>query len=381
MRKIAPQRTIDVDLLIVGAGPVGCAAAAWAARHYGWSAWVIDRRPHIAGNCYDRHNRQGLLIHEYGPHYFRTDQLGLIERLSAFTNWIPGNYIVKSMVRGTLYPFPINLTTLELFFNRPLTPLSAERLLATLRKSIRSPHNSEDFVLSRVGRELYEAFYEGYTRKQWGRPCRELDPSVCGRIPVRLNRDERYVNQTFQLMPAKGYTALFANMLRHPNIRTILNTDYRDVRERWTPRKATLYCGPIDEFFNYRLGRLPWRSLRFEWEAHRTDYHQPCVQINYPNQHAYTRTLEFKHVTGQRHPETVITYEYPRSTGDPYYPILTHASRRLYEDYRKLAQHEQRRRRIYFTGRLAEFTYINTDQAIERGMLAVEQIARESRRC
>src|SRR5262249_28939263 len=242
-------------------------------------------------------------------HYFRTREESLLKYLSRFTDWIPARYEVKSLVRGELFPFPINLSTLEQFYRRELTAEQAEDLLARRRQTTIQPRNSEEFVLSRVGRELYEAFYLNYTRKQWGLHPRELDATVCGRIPVRLDRDPRYVDHRYQVMPARGFTALFARMLRHRKIRVLLDCPFQEVRHLIRPRRATVYTGPIDEYFDWRLGRLPYRSLQFDWVPYQTEYRQPCVQINYPNDSPYTRSVEIKHVTGQKHPETVVSYE------------------------------------------------------------------------
>jgi UDP-galactopyranose mutase len=365
---------VAFDLLIAGAGPVGCTIAERAATVCGWRSLVIDKRDHVAGNCYDRIHESGVLIHEYGPHYFRTNNRGLLDYLSRFTEWIPGNYRVKSLVHGALYPFPINIDTLEQFFNVKLDPESAERLLASHREVSGEPRNSEELMLSRVGWRLYEAFYLNYTRKQWDRHPRELDPSVCGRIPVRLNRDSRYVDQTYQVMPSRGFTALFSRMLDHPLISVRLRTDYASVAERISPRIATVYCGPIDAYFQFSLGRLSWRSLKFTYQVHAKPFVQPCVQINYPNDCDYTRTVEFKHVTGQQHPHTVVSREYPSYDGDPYYPVPQEEQRALYRRYETLAQEETRARNVFFCGRLATYRYINTDQAIEEALQLFETI-------
>ena len=270
----------------------------------------------------------------------------LLKYLSQFTEWLPATYEVKSYVKGQLFPFPINLSTLEQFFQCDLNADSAARLLKELRLGCEEPSNSEEFVLSQVGRELYEAFYLNYTLKQWGIHPRELDPQVCGRIPVRLNRDVRYVDHRFQVMPKRGFTALFSRMLRHRNIRVLLDCAFHEVRQLVRPRIATVYSGPIDEYFGCRLGKLSYRSLNFEFVPHATEYKQPCVQINYPNDFSYTRSVEIKHVTSQRHPETVISYETPTAVGEPYYPMPTASNAALYLRYKQLADEETRRRRV-----------------------------------
>ena len=371
----APGEKERYDLLVAGAGPVGCVIAERAASQLGWKVLLIDKRDHLAGNCYDRHHDSGVLIHQYGPHYFRTNKQDLLDYLSQFTEWIPGNYKVKSSVRGALFPFPINLDTLRQFFKKPeMTAEAAEQLLESLREPIGQPANSEEFVLSRVGRELYEAFYLGYTLKQWNIHPRDLAPSVCGRIPVRLNTDDRYVDHKFQVTPAKGFTELFSRMVAHPGIEVRLDTDFQQIKHTVSPRVATVYTGPVDEYFDRCFGKLPWRSLEFEFREVAKEYEQPCVQINYPNEFDYTRTVEIKHVTGQQHPHTVISYERPRAEGDPYYPIPRDDNQALYERYRELAAAETAQRHVYFCGRLAEYKYYNTDEVIERALLTFNML-------
>ena len=364
----------NVDLLICGAGPVGCTIAERASRVLGWNVLIVDRRLHVAGNCFDTHHHTGVLIHRYGPHYFRTNDLSLVDYLSQFTDWSAANYVVKSQVAGQLYPFPINLTTLEKFFKKKLTPESAERLLESKRQAIAQPKNSEEFVLNRVGRELYEAFYLNYTQKQWLLHPSQLAQSVCGRIPIRLNRDDRYVDHRFQKMPANGFTAMFERMIDHPNIRVLLGCDFHRISEVVKPRMATVYSGPIDAFFDNRFGKLPYRSLQFEFVPYRQEFRQPCVQINYPNEHDYTRTVEIKHVTRQSHPHTVLSYEYPRTTGDPYYPVHTPENLQLYQRYEALAENLTRTQHVYFCGRLAQYRYFNTDEVITEALQCFERI-------
>lgn len=354
----------DVDLLICGAGPVGCVIAERAANLLGWNVLIVDKRRHIAGNCHDSFHNSGVMIQNYGPHYFRTNDPALVDYLSRFTEWIPGNYEVRSFCQGQLFPFPINLSTLEQFFSRKLDPRAAKRLLDRVRTPIEQPANSEEFVLSRVGEELYEAFYLNYTLKQWDLHPRDLAPSVCGRIPVRYNRDHRYVDHRFQIMPKHGFTAMFGAMIDHPRIRVLLNADFGEVRNCVTPRRATVTSGPIDEYFDFRHGKLPYRSLKFDLVSYQEEYRQPCVQINYPNDFGYSRSVETKHITGQKHPETVITYETPQAEGEPYYPIPRPENAALYQKYQALSEDETRANRVFFCGRLAQYKYLNTDEVI-----------------
>lgn len=365
----------DFDYLVVGAGPVGSVAARLCADR-GYKVLILDRRPHVAGNCYDEKDTHGILIHKYGPHYFRTNDDNLLQFLSRFTEWIPGQYVVKSQVKNVLYPFPINLTTLEMYFNRQLTPEQAKELLESQRQHFHHPpRNSEEFVLSRVGENLYRDFYYGYTLKQWEKEPAELDPSVCGRIPVRLNRIETYVDHKYQVLPKNGFTQMFENMLAHPNIEIHKNIDFKDIKDQWKPRKATLYTGAIDEYFNYQFGRLPWRSLCFEFKNLHQEYYQPCVQVNYPSLEVeFTRIVEIKHATGQKAPSTTISIEYPTSVGDPYYPIPSAEGQKLYTKYKALADSEEQSKNVFFAGRLAQYTYINTDQAIEIGFKIAEKM-------
>lgn len=369
------KRIFDYDLIIVGAGLSGCVIAERAARVLNRKVLIVEKRNHIAGNCYDEYTSSGILIHKYGPHYFRTNNLSLIQYLSSFTEWIDGNYIVKSLVNGKLYPFPINLDTLEQFFQVELDEISAGELLESKSSPINIPQNSEEFVLSRVGKELYEAFYLNYTIKQWNKHPRELTPSVCGRIPVRYNRDNRYVDHFYQLMPKKGYTALVKKMIEHPNIRIALNTNFKELII--SPNQVIVYTGPIDEYFNYEYGKLPWRSLFFHYEEFYCPFVQPCVQINYPNEHAYTRTVEIKHVTKQQHEKTVIAYEYPAEEGEPYYPVPSSEAMEKYEKYKLLMEKETKSKNTYFTGRLAEYRYYNMDEVIENALQVFNKIKKK----
>jgi len=364
------------DVIVAGAGPVGCVIADRAAREMGWKCLVLEKRSHIAGNCHDSLDENGILLHRYGPHCFRTWDKNIIDYLGTFTEWLPGNHRVRALHNGQLYPIPINLTTLELFFGKRLTEESGRVLIEQKRSDIKDPKNSEEIVLSKVGRELFEAFYRGYTQKQWGMDACELAPSVCGRVPVRLNRDDRYVDETYQCMPKEGYTALFQKMLRHPLIDVRLNSDYLRQRESLQANLAIVYTGPVDAYFDYCYGQLPYRSLEFEWILSEKEFDQPCLAINYPSNHEFTRSVEIKHVTGQKHLKSVIALEYPRSKGEPFYPIPTDKNFGLYEQYRRLAEIETEANGVYFCGRLATYNYLNIDVAIQNALSLHERIKR-----
>lgn len=364
----------NFDLVICGAGPAGCTIAERASNQYGLKVLIVDKRNHIGGNCHDYYHPSGVLIHKYGPHYFRTNNKGLFDYLSKFTDWLPGDYVVKSYSRGELFNFPINIRTLEDFFNCQLSVQKAKELIENLREKIVYPQNSEELVLSKVGRELYEAFYLGYTLKQWERHPKDLDTSVCGRIPVRFNKDCRYSDYKYQVTPSQGFTAMFQNMINSPLISVMLQTDYKDIKPFINPLIATVYTGPIDEYFDYKLGKLPWRSLDFELKEFPQEYKQDCVQINYPNDFDYTRTVEIKHVTKQKSWNTVISYEYSKSFGDPYYPIPEAKSTDLYNQYEELASMEEVKNNVFFVGRLAKYRYYNTDQVIEEAIKTFNSI-------
>ena len=372
---IVPSPKGPYDAYIVGAGPVGCVSAERLAREHGWRVLVVERRDVPGGHCADGIHPSGVFVHRYGPHYFRTREKWLLDYLSRFTEWLSGNYIVKVSYRGRLYPFPINLDTLSMFFGRDLSPDEARALLEERTEKIASPANSEEFVLSRVGRELYEAFYLGYTLKQWARHPRDLAASVCGRIPVRFDCRNTYIDHPYQLTPKEGFTRLFTRMLDHERIDVMLEVDWRDVRGSLPPARATVYSGPVDQYFDECFGPLQYRSLRFDLVEYPVEFHQPCVQVNYPNEHDYTRSVEYKHITGQSCSNTVVAYEYPTFEGPPYYPIPAPDQQALYARYRALAEREERENGVYFRGRLARYVYLNMDEAMLEAFDCVATIA------
>lgn len=366
----------NYDIIIIGAGPVGCTIAERCANELGWNVLLIDKRAHIAGNCYDEKHSSGVLIHKYGPHYFRTNKKPLIDYLSQFTEWIEGDYIVKSQIESELYPFPINLNTLREFFKQPFDAEGAQQKLAEVSIPNKEPKNSEEYVLSKVGRALYEAFYLGYTQKQWGLHPSDLAPGVCGRIPVRFSEDPRYVDHAYQLMPKDGYTSLFSKMIKNDLIDVQLNTDFSMLTQKQFTPQAMVYTGPIDAYFDYQFGKLAWRSLQFEFKEFPKEFKQPCVQINYPNQFDFTRSVEIKHITKQKTKNTVICYEYPKASGAPFYPIPNSKNQERYLRYQALAAQETKQKNVHFCGRLATYRYINTDEAIEQALATFEKIKR-----
>lgn len=346
------------DYLIVGAGFAGSVLAERLAADAGKRVLVVDKRPHIGGNAYDCYDDAGLLIHKYGPHIFHTNSREIFDYLSRFTAWRPYQHRVKASVDGQLVPMPINLDTVNQLYGLNLTSFQVEEFFASVAEKREQIRTSEDVVVNKVGRELYEKFFRGYTRKQWALDPSELDATVTARVPTRTNRDDRYFTDTYQAMPLHGYTRLFEKLLTHPKIAVLLNTDYREIINV-IPYGEMIYTGPVDEFFDNCYGKLPYRSLEFRFETHETPLYQSAPVINYPNDYAYTRVTEFKYLTGQEHARTTIVYEYPQAEGDPYYPVPRPENAELYKRYQARAEATPG---VHFVGRLATYKYYNMDQ-------------------
>ncbi len=359
------------DYLVAGAGFAGCVLAERLATQSGKRVLVVDKRDHIGGNAYDCLDSSGVLVHRYGPHIFHTNSDKVVSYLSRFTEWRPYEHRVLSSVDGMLLPVPINLNTVNRLYRLELDAAGMERFLASRAVRAVAIRTSEDVVISRVGRELYEKFFRNYTRKQWGLDPSELDASVAGRIPVRYNQDDRYFDDSFQAMPRDGYTKMFERMLDQRGIVVRLGATYQEARKSY-PNAKVVYTGPIDEFYQFRFGALPYRSLEFRHETHACERFQQAPVINYPNEHAYTRVTEFKYLTGQRHAKTSIVYEYPRAEGDPYYPIPRPENAALYRKYQQLAERDEH---VQFCGRLANYKYFNMDQVVAQALGVHERIA------
>ena len=352
------------DWLVVGAGFAGAVLAERLASQRDERVLVIDRRPHVAGNAFDHLDAAGVLVHRYGPHIFHTNSDAVFAHLSRFTAWRPYEHRVLGEVDGMRVPIPINLDTINTLYGLSLTPDELEAWFAARAEPVAEIRTSEDVVVSRIGRELYEKFFRGYTRKQWALDPSELDRSVTARVPVRSSRDDRYFTDTHQAMPLHGYTAMFQRMLDHPRITVRTATDYADVLGKVAFRRL-VWTGPIDEFFGHRHGRLPYRSLRFCHETLAQERFQPVGTVNFPQTEEYTRVSEYKHLTGQRHPQTSITYEYPTAEGDPYYPIPRPENQALYKRYEALADATAD---TWFVGRLATYRYLNMDQVVGQSL-------------
>ncbi len=361
---------MELDVLVVGAGFAGSVVAERLASA-GRRVHVIDRRSHIAGNAYDENDAQGILIHRYGPHIFHTNSDEVFAYLSRFTDWRPYEHRVLASVDGKLLPIPINLDTVNRLYGFHLDEEGLKAYFETVREARETIRTSEDVIVNTVGWDLYRKFYQGYTRKQWGLDPSELFASVASRVPVRTNRDDRYFTDTHQAMPKDGYTPMFARILDHPNISIELGRDFREIRPKARARHI-VYTGPVDEYFDHCFGKLPYRSLRFEHEQlPGVEKFQPVGTVNFPNDHAYTRITEFRHLTGQTAPGTSIVREYPQAQGDPYYPIPRPENDALFKKYQALAQQEKD---VTFVGRLAQYRYYNMDQVVGAALSIARKI-------
>jgi UDP-galactopyranose mutase len=358
------------DFMIVGAGFAGSVIAERLAKVAGKRVLICDKRNHIGGNAFDHYNDAGILVHKYGPHIFHTNSREIFQYLSQFTEWRQYEHRVLASVDGQLIPIPINIETINKLYNLNLDPAAMEAFLQSKAEPREQLRTSEDVVVSKVGRELYEKLFRNYTRKQWDLDPSELDAAVTARLPVRLNRDCRYFSDTYQAMPLHGYTRMFENMLDHPNITIMLNADYRELADEVKYREM-IYTGPVDEFFDYRYGKLPYRSLHFKHETHDKEWFQCNSVVNYPNEHLYTRVTEFKYLTGQVHPKTSIVYEFPRAEGDPYYPVPKPENQDLYRKYKALADETVG---VHFIGRLATYKYYNMDQVTGQALALFKQL-------
>lgn len=363
------------DYLVVGAGFAGSVIAERLAEGLGKKVLVIDRREHIAGNAYDCEDAAGVMIHRYGPHIFHTNSQRIVDYLSQFTDWRPYEHRVLASVDEHLLPIPINLTTLNQLFGLSMDEAQAQDFLNTRAEPVADIRTSEDVVINQIGRELYEKFFRGYTRKQWGLDPSELDKSVTSRVPTRTNEDDRYFTDTFQMMPALGYTQMFERILDHPQIDVLLGTDFKAARDQ-VQYKQLIYCGPIDEFFDFCFGKLPYRSLRFQHETLPQAQLQDVAVVNFPNPDVpYTRITEYKHLTGQVHAQTSISYEFPGAEGEPYYPIPRPENAELYKRYNTLADNTPG---VTFLGRLGTYKYYNMDQVVGQALALYQRIERES---
>ena len=360
-----------VDVVVVGAGFAGSVLAERLASQMGRRVLLVDKRPHIGGNAYDHLDAAGVLVHKYGPHIFHTNSARIFSYLGQFTDWRPYEHRVKASVDGKLLPFPINIDTVNQLYGTSFDAASLAQYFAQVAETVTHARTSEEAVVSKVGRDLYEKFFRQYTRKQWGLDPSELDAAVAARVPARTDHDDRYFTDTFQAMPLHGYTRMFQRMLDHPNIQVALTTSYDDVAKELAG-VPLVFTGPVDEFFGFRFGKLPYRSIDFRFETHDCAVFQPAAVVNYPNDHAYTRITEFKYLTGQEHAKTSIVYELPKDEGDPYYPVPRPQNAELYRQYKTLADATPD---VHFVGRLATYRYYNMDQVVGQALATFDSIS------
>jgi UDP-galactopyranose mutase len=358
------------DVCVVGAGFAGSTVAEQLAAS-GARVLVVEKRPHVAGNAFDEMDEHGVLVHRYGPHIFHTNAQRIVEYLSRFTEWRPYEHRVRAVVAGKQYPMPINRDTINELYGLTLDEAGVAEFLQRVREPRSPVRTSEDFVLDRVGRDLYEKFFLNYTRKQWGVDPSQLAASVAARVPARTSSDDRYFTDDYQLMPVRGYTHMFERMLDHPRIEVQLSTDFLALQPRPVCGHI-VYSGPIDAYFGHCYGHLPYRSLTFEHEhLPQTRFYQRVGTVNFPNDHPFTRITEFKHLTGQDHPGTSIVREYPRAHGEPYYPVPCPQNEALYRRYADRAAGEPN---VTFVGRLAQYRYYNMDQVVAAALKAAGRI-------
>jgi UDP-galactopyranose mutase len=357
------------DYLIIGAGFSGAVAAERLANR-GNKILLVEKRPQIGGNAYDEYDEHGVLIHRYGPHIFHTNSKTVFDYLSQFTEWrFYEHRVLANLNGGELYPIPINRITLNKLYGKNFkTDEEVQEFYDSVKKSIYPITNSEEKIVSQVGEDLFEKFFKHYTKKQWGIEARELSPGVLGRIPVRTNTDDRYFTDKYQFMPKDGYTKMFERMLSHKNIEIILNTDYKEIVNDIKFNKM-IYTGPIDYFFDYKFGKLPYRSIRFEWENYSKDLIQSVAVVNFVGNEEFTRITEYKHISAQKINTTTISKEFATNIGDPYYPILSEENKKLYLLYKKDAE---KIKDVFFIGRLAEYKYYNMDVVVGRILNAIK---------
>ncbi|WP_228411071.1 UDP-galactopyranose mutase [Chryseobacterium taklimakanense] len=357
------------DILIIGAGISGATLAERYAS-IGKKVVVLEKRGHIAGNCYDEYDENGILVSKYGAHLFHTYDAGVWEYVQRFAEWYPWEHKVIARVDNKTVPIPVNINTVNILFGENIS--TEDEMKAWLDKNripFDKPKNGEEAVMNRVGPVLYEKMFKHYTKKQWDKYPEELNASVLERIPVRYNHDGRYFSDTYQALPKGGYTKVFENMLNHPNITVMLNTDYFDVKDQFEGFEKLFYTGPIDRFFEFQdemMEKLEYRSINFVTEHLDQEFFQENSVVNYPGQEVdYTRIIEYKHFGNQQSPKTSIVKEYTVDTGEPYYPVPNERNQQIYEKYREKADLLQN---VYFVGRLANYKYFNMDQAFRNAL-------------
>lgn len=356
-------------VLIIGAGITGLTLAERFASQ-GAKVQVIEKRDHIGGNCFDSVDSHGIHIHRYGPHILHTHYREVWDYLSRFTEWAFYQHRVLGFIDGQFVPIPFNLNTLHMLFPAKMAERIERKLTKAFgfgnRVSILELRKTDDRDLRFLADFVYEKVFLNYSLKQWGLRPEELDPSVTGRVPVVISRDNRYFQDPYQGIPKDGYTRMFERMIQNGNIEIECNTDFAAVKNR-VKYDLLFYTGPIDEFFDYRFGKLPYRCIRMEFQNFDFDSYQPAAVVNYPNDYDFTRITEFKKFTGTVTSQTVIGIEYPGDSGFAAWPVLSEKSRETLRLYLQEAE-KLKKEGIYFVGRLAEYRYYDMDDAVKRAL-------------
>ncbi|WP_312369982.1 UDP-galactopyranose mutase [Lachnoclostridium sp.] len=355
---------MKVKNVVVGAGLAGLTIAQRIANEWQEEVLVIEKRDHIGGNVFDSYNEDGILIHNYGPHIFHTNDRGVYEYLSQFTEWNDFWHRVLTYVDGNLIPMPITVETINKLYNMNLSCEEVEEFIKKQAVAIDEIKTSKDVALSKVGVDIYEKFFESYTKKQWGIDPGEIDTSVISRIPIRYNRDTRYFTDRYQGMPKHGYTKMCQNMIADKKIKILLNTDYKEIIDD-LDYELLIYTGPTDYFYNFKHGKLAYRSIDFKFETMDCEKYQEAPVVNYPNDYDFTRITEFKQMTWQEHKKTTILKEFPGSEGEPYYPFPTKECKEQFALYQEEMKKETK---VHFLGRLAEYRYYNMDAVVRSAL-------------
>lgn len=356
--------------VVVGAGLAGLTIAERIADVLKEDVLVIEKRNHIAGNVYDSYNEDGILVHNYGPHIFHTKDKEVYEYLSRFTEWNDFWHRVLTYVDGNLVPMPITVETINKLYHLNLNCDEVEAFLKTKAVELPEIRTSKDVALSKVGEDIYQKIFENYTKKQWGIDPAELDTSVISRIPIRTNRDTRYFNDKYQGMPKYGYTRMCEKMIQNKHIKLLLNTDYKEIINELEYDKL-IYTGPTDYFYDYKFGKLKYRSIDFKFETWDKEEYQEAPVVNYPNDYDYTRITEFKKLTWQEHKKTTIVKEFPTNEGEPYYPFPTKECK---EQFARYEQEMEKEDNVFFLGRLAEYRYYNMDAVVRSALDLFESL-------
>jgi UDP-galactopyranose mutase len=367
----------NFDIVIVGAGISGCVLAERYANKLNKKVLIIEKRDHIGGNCYDYYDNFDILVPKYGPHFFHTNNKKVFKYVSQFTDWKEYKHKSSSMVDGKLIPMPVNINSVNLLFNLDLR--NKEEMILWLEKNRvkldHPPKNSEELALSRYGKKIYEKLYKYYIKKQWGKWPSELDPLVMNRIPIRTNFEDHYFSDRYQVMPSNGFTRIFQNMLKNKRVEIQLNQDYFKFDKHISKPEKIFFTGRVDDYYRKDTKiRLQYRSIKFKFRSFKKEFYQSSAQINYPDYKTkFTRITEPKYSTGQKNQYTTIIKEYPQWRGEPLYPIPDKINTTKFLKLKNKVK-ESEKKGVYFIGRLAEYKYINMDQAFDNALNLFEKL-------